>query len=246
MPPIIIPDISTQISSRFLEGLSIPDRTAILAAGTPMSLPAKSVITEQSTSADQVYLLMKGSARYFFLTQAGHKLLLRWFLPGEIFGACALLPNSYPYLVSTETIRNSVALVWRRDTIRKLAERFPRLWENALAIASEYLTLYVSAHVALACLTANERLAEVLLNLASTIGRPAKNGLELEISNEELANAANVTLYTASRFVAQWQRSGAIAKSRGKILLCYPERLLPRPDPEFRGSCGTRLLKRKD
>lgn len=246
MPLTTASDFSTQISSRFLEGLSTPDRTAILRAGTVMRLPAQCVITEQSTSADQVYLLIKGSARYFFLTQSGHKLLLRWFLPGEIFGACALLPDSYPYLVSAETVKASVAVMWERETIRKMAARFPQLWENALAIASEYLTLYVSAHVALAYRTAHERLAEVLLNLASVIGRPAHQGLELEVSNEELANSANVTLFTASRFIANWERSGAIAKSRGKILLRYPERLLPRPNMASRAPLGARLLKRKD
>jgi CRP-like cAMP-binding protein len=108
-----------------------------------------------------------------------------------------------------------------------MAERFPRLWENALAIASEYLTLYVSMHVALTSQNAYGRLSEILLNLAATIGRPAGSGFELEISGEELANAANVTLFTASRFVAQSQRAGALTKTRGKILLHSPERLSP-------------------
>lgn len=76
--------------------------------------------------------------------------------------------------------------------MRKMAERFPRLWENALAIASEYLTLYVSMHVALTSQNAYGRLSEILLNLAATIGRPAGSGFELEISGEELANAANL------------------------------------------------------
>jgi hypothetical protein len=35
-----------------------------------------------------------------------------------------------------------------------------------------------------------------------------------------LANAANVTPFTASRLISAWQRSGAVKKSRGKLLLC--------------------------
>jgi hypothetical protein len=34
-----------------------------------------------------------------------------------------------------------------------------------------------------------------------------------------LANAANVTAFTASRVLSAWQRNGVLKKSRGKILL---------------------------
>jgi len=39
------------------------------------------------------------------------------------------------------------------------------------------------------------------------------------ITNEELASAAGSTLFDASRFLSEWQRSGALAKTRGKVLL---------------------------
>ena len=50
-------------------------------------------------------------------------------------------------------------------------------------------------------------------------------GIEFDITNEELANAANITPYTASRILSEWQRIGAIRKNRGKILVRSPERL---------------------
>jgi len=48
----------------------------------------------------------------------------------------------------------------------------------------------------------------------------------LAITNEELANAAAITLFDASRFMSDWQRSGALAKTRGKVLLRSPDSLL--------------------
>ena|SRR5215472_19349583 len=35
--------------------------------------------------------------------------------------------------------------------------------------------------------------------------------LEFDITNEELANAANITLYTASRILSAWQRTALFA-----------------------------------
>jgi CRP-like cAMP-binding protein len=41
--------------------------------------------------------------------------------------------------------------------------------------------------------------------------------LEFDITNEELANAANITLDTASRILREWRRTGAVRKQRRKI-----------------------------
>jgi CRP/FNR family transcriptional regulator, nitrogen oxide reductase regulator len=53
----------------------------------------------------------------------------------------------------------------------------------------------------------------------------SRGGVQLDITNEQLANAANITLFTTSRLMGQWQRSGAVVKSRGKIILRSPEGL---------------------
>ena len=46
--------------------------------------------------------------------------------------------------------------------------------------------------------------------------------------NEELASAANITTFTASRIMSEWQRDGLLIKERGKVLVPFPERLLLR------------------
>ena len=103
---------------------------------------------------------------------------------------------------------------------------YPRLVENALSIAWDYLNTSLATHLSLTCHTARQRLSEVLLNLASGIGHKAFGGVEIHVSNEDLANAANVTPFTASRLLSDWQRKGLLTKSRGKILLRDPERLV--------------------
>jgi CRP-like cAMP-binding protein len=65
----------------------------------------------------------------------------------------------------------------------------------------------------------------VLATLARTIGEEVAGGVELHITNEDLASAANVTPFTASRLISEWQRSHAMVKRRGEVLLRSPERL---------------------
>ncbi len=214
-----------QISSRFFEGLPPATLDCILASATPRQYLAGTVVTNQEDPANYYYLLTRGRGRYFYITQDGRKLLLHWFGPGETFGDFTLLANPSNYLVSTEMVKDSWVLRWDRRTIRSLAEKYPRLLENELLTAADYLTLAVAAQIALTCLDARQRLAQVLLNFARNFGQQVRNGTELEITNDELAGAANLTLFTTSRLLSEWQRQGTILKSRGKVLLRYPERL---------------------
>jgi len=226
MTASVLASLVRDLKPRFLEGVAPADLKAILAAAKQRRFPAHSVIISQEHPANYLFLLISGRARYFYMTQEGQKMLLRWLPPGEIFGGSALLARASDYLVSAETVRNSSVLVWDRATIRGLAARHPQLMENALAIVSDYLDGYLAVHVSMACHTARQRLAQVLVNLASGIGHKIPGGVELNVSNEDLANAANVTTFTASRLLSEWQRNGMLVKSRGKVLLRCPERLL--------------------
>ncbi len=212
--------------SRFLQGLPHDSRDAVLSAAAYRSLPARAIVTNQDDPADYFFMLTKGCARHYFVTVDGKKVLLFWLAPGDVFGASALLESPTSYLVSTEIVRDSTIAVWNRRTMRALMEEYPALLENALMIASDYLVWYVASHAALFCGNARERLAHVLTSLSVGLGRKVPGGLELHLSNEELANAANITPFTASRLLSQWQRNGALIKSRGKVLLRNPQRVL--------------------
>ena len=219
--------IAVRSRVRLLEGLSESDQNTILAAASYRRFSGTSVVARQGDPADQLFLVIRGSARYFVITPQGRKVYLLWLVPGEIFGGASLLAKPSDFLVSTEIAKNSSVCVWERKTIRSLATRYPRLVENGLAIATDYLTWYLASHLGLLCHTARQRLAHVLVSLANGLGRQCPDGIELDITNEQLANTANITLFTASRLLSEWQRRGAVAKSRGRVVLRRPERLIP-------------------
>ena len=220
------PAVLRKLKPRFLEGLAPDEIKSVLAAAKLCRFPARSVITNQDHPAEHLYLLLTGRARFFFVTEKGQEVILLWIPPGEIFGSAALLPAPAGYHVSTEAVRSCSALVWDRAAIRSLGVRYPKLLENALYLTLHYLSAYRAAHGALISATSQERLADVLVSLASGIGQKVEGGVVLNIRNEELANEANVSLFTASRVIRQWHRTGLLLKGRGKIILRSPEGLL--------------------
>lgn len=213
------------LKSRFFEGLDKAELESILASAFHRRLLANSVIQNQGEPSSRLFLLTSGRARYFYITEDGRKILFLWVRPGDILGGGALQAQPHSYLVSAETVKDSQMLIWDKAAIRSLAARFPRLRENALSITNDYFTYYIATHIALVSNTARERLARILVNFANGIGHEVPGGIQLEVTNEDLANEANVTVFTASRLLSEWQRNGAIIKSRGKIVLRSPERL---------------------
>ena len=211
---------------QFFEGLTPSELESVLAAAKQVRAMANTVITNQDHPAEHLCLLLSGRARYFVLTETGRKVILLWIPPGRTFGGAALLTPPAAYLVSAEAVRNSSMLVWDRAKIRSLTARCPRLLENVFAETHNYLVAYRAAHMSLICDTGRERLAHVLTTLASGIGEKVAGGVELKIRNEELANEANVTLFSTSRLLSEWQRRGMVLKGRGKILVRSPELLL--------------------
>jgi CRP-like cAMP-binding protein len=212
-------------SIEWLQGLEPKEIDLVLASAKSRRFSGKSVMTTQGDPADNLLLLWDGRARYFFQTPDGKKIILMWITPGDIFGGAALVSRPSHYLISTEAVRDCIVLVWERSKIRTLAQRFPQLLENTLLIALDYFSWYTAAHAALISQTARDRLAHILFGLAQSIGQKVSGGIEIDVTNEELANSTNITPYTTSRMISDWQRRGAIRKRRGKILLRSPERL---------------------
>jgi CRP-like cAMP-binding protein len=213
------PTVDQAFRSRLLDGLDAKELEAVLCAAKEQRFTAHSVIFDQTQWAERMFLLTHGRARYFFVTQAGQRILLQWLVPGDVGGGRALLANPVHYYVSLEVLKDSRFLVWDRPTLHHLTTSYPKFLRNALLIADDYLGLFLTAHIALTCFTARRRCASVLNSIALTIGHKVEAGIEVEITNEELADASATSLFETSRFVSDWRRSGIVLKKRGKILV---------------------------
>jgi CRP/FNR family transcriptional regulator, nitrogen oxide reductase regulator len=216
------------LEPRLLEGLNPKEKISLLERAIVRRFPAGSLITREGFPADSMSLLVQGRARFSCTTIEGGTVLLRRIQPGDVCGLAAVLSHQVDYLMNAETERPSVALVWPRSAIRSFAVSCPGFIDNVLLLAYDYARWYRVAHVSAMGQTARQRLALVLGDLASGIGEKVEEGIEVNVRNEELANEANVTIFTASRLLSEWQRKGMLVKSRGKVMLRSTKDLLRR------------------
>src|ERR1700735_3293475 len=215
---ITIAEITARVSKLaplFFEGISPGDLSLILRAARLRRFQAHSIIAIEGHRAEKVFLILEGRAYISITTPKGEKIVLFWISPGDISGARALLSRPLEYLASTETVTNSLALVWRRSDILSLSRQHQPLLENALMIASDYVEVWRDLHFEASYHTATQRVARVLGSLAKGMGQKVAGGIELHVTNEKLANQANVTIFTVSRLLSEWHRKGLLMKGRG-------------------------------
>jgi len=70
----------------FTEGLGTPEIDAILSNATIHGFQAKEVIFRSGELAKRLYLLRKGSVKFYRVSHHGHEVVLGYLMPGELFG----------------------------------------------------------------------------------------------------------------------------------------------------------------
>ena len=206
-------------------GLKQNEIRAILAVATKRQFDASDVIIRNSEPGTRLFIVKTGNIDYQIGTSDG-KIILWRFVPGDVFGVAAFLSEPTGYLGTAKSVFRSEVLVWDHRTVLQLARAYPRLAENALRTALRYIALYTERHMRLVSGNAQERLAFALTSLGSRAGHVLPTGLEIDVKNEDLAALADVHFFTATRLLKAWERKGAVEKSRGKVLIRCPEKLL--------------------
>ena len=211
---------------RLLSGLTPDQRKIVLQSAELQKFPANAVIINSGDPASSLFLLKKGRVKYYRLTKKGGEVLIGLVAPGETFGLGTLLAEPMSYLGTAEAIDDCELFVWRRKQLMTPAATQELLGKNALHILMYYLAEFTDRLVGMTSETADQRLARTVLGLCRRTGHILPAGVEISITNEQLGGLANVSAFTASRQLKQWERQGVIQKRRGKMLIFNPELLL--------------------
>lgn len=224
MPSSAIP--SEAFAPTFLSGITNEAREQILGLAEYRRVPPRELLIRAGEKATHLFLLHSGTAKYYRVTKQGQELLLRWLIPGDVFGLGTLLKHPPDYMGSVQTLDECEIYRWIHPDVRKMVKVYPQLGENALRISLAYLSAYSERHSSLLNRSAEQRVARCLLDLGNRIGHHYPGGAEVDITNEQLGSLSDVGLFTVSRILNKWERSGAIGKLRGRVFLKVPEKLI--------------------
>ncbi len=209
-----------------LDGLAGRDCVAIVAAAACRDFPARTVLCRQEEPACSMFLVESGWVRFARTTAEGRDVLLRWLVPGDCFGIASAVARPMNYMATALTIGPARLYVWEAEAVRSAAAAYPRLAQNVLRIALQYIEEYGERHAELLSRTAEQRLGRALTHLGATAGRVLPDGVEVEIGNHDLASLADAGMFTVSRQLKRWERDGYVVKRRKRVLIRQPDALL--------------------
>ncbi|HVS04507.1 MAG TPA: Crp/Fnr family transcriptional regulator [Thermoanaerobaculia bacterium] len=207
-------------ASPLFRDLPEPERQQLARRTVRRRLERREILFHQGDDANAAYLLASGQLRLSKLNPDGEQVIVSFIVPGQVFAVVAGMQTTR-YPVTAEAVEQSDVLVWSREVLREVMQRYPAVAFEAMRTVSARMQDLQERYRELASLPVPQRLARALLRLTRQAGRESDEGLVLEmrLGRQDLAELTGTTLYTASRTLAGWEKQGILASSRERVVI---------------------------
>jgi CRP-like cAMP-binding protein len=183
-------------------------------------------VFEQGADAHSFFVLLHGHVRAVKVTPAGEQIVVRYIVPGELFGvATAIGRATYP--ATAVAVDDSVVLSWPSTAWKRVVASAPALAANTLQTVGDRLQEAHARVMEISTEQVEPRIARALLRLAKQAGRKVEDGIALDfpISRQDIAQMTSTTLHTVSRIMSGWEQRGLVESSRRGIVIRDPHKL---------------------
>ncbi len=197
-------------------GLPSSACSEILSAARPRDYMCRQVIFFAGDPVTETLLLIDGRAKLTQLGESGTEVILRLIAPGDVIGELGLAPGSR-HSSTAQALQDCKVLVWGASAFEATLERFPILQRNAKRILVRQLDQLERRFCEIATEMASPRLAHALVRLLDQIGHKVNSHVEINVSQEALAQMTAMTSYTVSRLLTNWESQGLLRVRREVI-----------------------------
>jgi CRP-like cAMP-binding protein len=195
------------------------DCASIVAVGRETLFARRQTIFIKDEPAERIFLLTSGFAKVTQFGANGGEVILRLSSPGELLGVFGASSEG-KHQSTAKALKAATTLVWDTRTFEMLSERFPTLRRNLARILSGRLQEMEERYREISTEKVASRLCSQLIRLHSQIGQPQTDGVEVTLSQHELAQLTGTTLFTVSRQLSQWEQQGILRTRREAVVIC--------------------------
>jgi CRP-like cAMP-binding protein len=183
----------------------------------------------QGDPAEYVYVLTSGQVKLLQSNPNGKQVNIRTIQPWEMFAALGAVRKNATYPASAQAIQDSAALLTSSEFMSEMMQSRPYLAMGLTRLMTSLIQDIQARYRELATERVEQRIARTLLRLASQIGQRMDQGttmVELSFTRQDLAEMAGTTLFTVSRTLSDWEKSGYIEAGRERIRIKNPHELV--------------------
>jgi CRP-like cAMP-binding protein len=180
--------------------------------------PGEVILSEQEPSR-YAYALTAGSARVFFTSPSGARVMAKLFVAPAFFGEMEVLLG-IPRLETVDVIDRAEVIALPKEALLRALRGSNPFCLNLLTDVCARLCVAARNQYALAFAEVEQRLASYLVGYAERFGRPVAGGLQLvpALTQQDLSDALGATARSIQRTMMQWKGLGLIS-GRGRRLV---------------------------
>ncbi|HSA60292.1 MAG TPA: Crp/Fnr family transcriptional regulator [bacterium] len=169
------------------------------------------VIFYEGNQSYGLYCIFAGRVKLYKTGVDGRQQIVRIAGPGDLLGYRSLFAEE-PYAATAEVLEDATICCVDRNAFFPLLSKNPQLSLNIIRKLARELRDAEDLATSIAHRSVRERMAELLLMLKETYGKPVKSGvrIDLQLSREEMADMIGVTQETAIRLLSEFKKDGLI------------------------------------
>lgn len=194
------------------------DQLAVIAGKASMRVYERGQFIHRSgEQSDQLFIIHKGQAKVYRLSDTGKEQLVRVLRSGDFIGELALFSEAQHDSYAEVTQTAQVCAINRQD-VRNLLLQYPTISLHVLAEVTRRLGSSEKQAAVIATESINARIGQYLAELAD---REGSSSFHLPMSRKDLASYLGTTPETLSRRFTEFETAGWIEQSgqrRIKIL----------------------------
>jgi CRP-like cAMP-binding protein len=210
--------------SALFAGLSPEECKEILSFARIRTLVRNEILFSQDQRIDKLLMIRSGSVKLTQLSPDGREVILWINGSGDAVGMHADAVGCN-HSCSAQAMQSCQLFFWEYSLLQLLITRYPRIQINLGRILSSRLRELEERFREVASEQVPRRLALVLLRLLRSVGKKDRDGVDLGLTREDLAQMTGTTIFTISRVFSKWADFGFIVSRRGRVVICDPDRL---------------------
>ncbi len=191
---------------------------ALLRSASIQRVRKGNILFRQGERPTRVYLLLDGAGTLVRTAPKGHRVVLAFLRPGDVFGLIDLYGRG-DQTYTAQMAQDSQVLSWSRESMQRIVDQHPVVVANALRWMARRVQSYWMRVEDLATEPVEQRVARTLLRLTRGTSRP------LLLLHRDLAEFVGTTPPTLSRVLRGWRRQGIVSASRASVQLRAPDKV---------------------
>jgi len=210
----------------YIEGLSKNQNRDVLDKAIWQYLARKEILFCEGDSCRNCYLVTKGCLKLSKLNTHGAEIIIRFVFPGEMAAAIAVLKKEV-YPLTAQAVKPTKVIAWDKNDFRDLIYKYPDMGFNMLTKLFDRLENLQTRYLELSCEQVHNRIAQFMLYLIDHAGY--KQGktiyISIPLSRQNIADYIGASLFTVSRILSNWEKSGWLKSSYQKVTIMEPDAL---------------------